>query len=101
MENLQSLYFKDEIQKIERSEIDEVINEIAISSDTLYDMETSTAFGLSAWFKSYVLSPEFQELDRKIQREVFDHYENAKSILECINKFTEKHRLGDLWEKTQ
>lgn len=70
---------------------EDLLGNIEIVEKTKY----SNILSINTWFKSYVLSPEFQDLNRKEQLQVFKQKEDLEYIFDMILDYTEKtHALN-------
>lgn len=84
----------DRIREIDRKELDNLIELISDFGNDVNHAITQRGFYISDWFRAYLLSPEFQKIERDRQLEIFEHFENIKFLLEELNSFNSKHGIG-------
>lgn len=64
------------------------------SSEINYDDLLGDINGVMEWYEIYLLSPEFQKLDRERQKETFIKFKNIDYLLRTLDKFEIDNKLN-------
>lgn len=82
------------IPKINSEKKDNLIGYLTGSSTEIWEALYKSE-GMNKWFDIYLLSPEFQKLDREEQKNALLVNRSIRSVLEVIDEFLEENGLGE------
>ncbi|MGN7758903.1 hypothetical protein ACTJIV_15630 [Chryseobacterium sp. 22532] len=82
------------IPKIETLKKDDLINLLTNYSADIW-MALFEISGMQSWFDIYLLSPEFQELDRDRQKKTLELFRKLRYVLEGVDDFMDENQLGE------
>lgn len=82
------------IKKIESSKKDQLIN-ILTEFNPEINKALCSNLCIQEWFDIYILSPEFQKIDRDRQKETLTLFRDIKFVLEEIKDFMIENKIGE------
>lgn len=97
METIKYVSDYDKVKKIDRKDLEKIVHNIATVSHSFNKMNGELGCSLFEWFRAFVLSPEFQSLERKKQNEIFEHYDYASYAIKEIDELMYENQLGEVW----
>lgn len=82
------------VKNLDREVLEDLALSIIENCTDIYNLNTSYHLSYSSWYKTYVISEEFQNLGRDKKKQIIDHYENINLLFEEMLSFLRENELG-------
>lgn len=82
------------VKNLDREVLEDLALSIIENCTDIYNLNTSYHLSYSSWYKTYVISEEFQNLSRDKKKQIIEHYENINLLFEEMLSFLRENELG-------